>query len=226
MCSVATVIIRRRRSPILVANRAAPLMAMLLISVAPEVKMISRASAPIRLQPARARFLDGRFRLAAHHVLDAMGVPVVVGEPRQHRLEHAGIAARGRLIIQIDRAIGARWRIRPAITGLGSGRPCEARMRTQPSGHALVCGHEGVNISRRHVPRQRDADRLARQVTEAHRRQHMAGLHLARAAGGAGADRDSSRSSAITCTPAAAPGNARQVVFGKRGPGTANHRAA
>ena len=46
MCSVASVTTRRRPSPCEAAKRAAPLMAMLFASVAPEVKTISRASAP------------------------------------------------------------------------------------------------------------------------------------------------------------------------------------
>jgi hypothetical protein len=46
LCSVATVTIRRLASPIAAAWRAAPWIAMLLLSVAPEVNTISRASAP------------------------------------------------------------------------------------------------------------------------------------------------------------------------------------
>ncbi len=48
LCSVATVTMRRRGSSIRRAWRAAPLIARLLLSVAPLVKTISRGSAPIR----------------------------------------------------------------------------------------------------------------------------------------------------------------------------------
>jgi hypothetical protein len=47
LCSVATVMMRRRSLPDRSACRAAPLMAMLLLSVAPEVNTTSRGSAPI-----------------------------------------------------------------------------------------------------------------------------------------------------------------------------------
>ena len=82
----------------------------------------------------RAGILDRGFRLGAHHVLDAMRVAVVFGEPGQHRRRHAWIAAGGRLVIEIDRAVrawkrtdhggqcGFRRRVAPAPRGAGP--PC------------------------------------------------------------------------------------------------------
>jgi hypothetical protein len=42
--------------------------------------------------------------LAAHLVRRAAGVAVVVGQPRQHRLEHQRIEPRGRVVVEVDGA--------------------------------------------------------------------------------------------------------------------------
>ena len=68
------------------AKRAAPLMAMLLASVAPEVKMISLRVGADQGGDLRPGRLDRGFRLAAHDVLHAVRIAVVFGEIRQHRL--------------------------------------------------------------------------------------------------------------------------------------------
>ena len=159
------------------AKRAAPLMAMLLDSVAPEVKMISRMSAPIRAATwARAR-LHGGLGSLAHDMFGTVRIAVVLGEERQHGLDDARIAAGGGLVIQIDGLVRARRRsVMPAELG-----SCRVRDQSgaQPSSHARIGGGEGVDIGLGHVPRQRDADRLAGQRAQAHRLQHVAGLHLA-----------------------------------------------
>ena len=100
-----------RRRPRAAAKRAAPLMAMLLLSVAPEVKTISRGSAPISPATCAARRFDRGFGGAAHDVLDAVRVAVLLGEPGQHGYDHAGVAAGCRLIVQIDGAVGTRNRV-------------------------------------------------------------------------------------------------------------------
>ena len=49
-----------------------------------------------------ARGFHGGLGGAAHHVLDAVRVAVVLGEQGQHRRHHARVAARGRLVVQVD----------------------------------------------------------------------------------------------------------------------------
>ena len=165
LCSVATVRSAGARFPRLAAIRAAPLIAMLFDSVAPEVKMISRASAAISSATCARACFDGRFRLAAHHVLHAMGVAVVLREPRQHRFDYARVTPRGGLIIEIDGRVGTRWQFHPS--DLGSGGP-RSQTGTQPGSYAWVCGDESVDIRCCHVPWQRHADRLACQGTQPH----------------------------------------------------------
>ena len=101
---------RRRSLPERAAKRAAPLMAMLLLSVAPEVNTISLRVGADQRGDLAARVLDRGLGLAAHDVLDAVRVAVVLGEPGQHRRDHARVAAGGRLVVQIDRAVRAGGR--------------------------------------------------------------------------------------------------------------------
>ena len=54
--------------------------------------------------------LDRGFGLGSHHVLDAVRVAVVLGEPGQHRRYDPRIAARGRLVVEIDWAVRPRGR--------------------------------------------------------------------------------------------------------------------
>ena len=48
------------------------------------------------------RHVDGGPGLAAHVMGHAAGVAVVVGQPRQQRLEHAGVEPGGRMVVEID----------------------------------------------------------------------------------------------------------------------------
>jgi hypothetical protein len=72
-------------------------------------------------------------------------------------------------------------------TNVGASRAGHQRL-TQPSRHAVIGVRERADIILVGVPRQRYPDRLAREQAQSHRRQHMAGRHLAGAARGTRAD--------------------------------------
>ena len=95
---------------------ATPLMARLLLSVAPQVKMISLAfsSPPLDAGADQAGDLvaglfDRLLRLPAERVIAAGGVAVILGEVRQHRLHHPRIAARRGVVVHVDRQLQAHW---------------------------------------------------------------------------------------------------------------------
>ena len=100
LCSVACVMMWL---PFFLYIAATPLIARLLLSVAPLVKMISFAVAPIKAAICSRRFLDGLFRFPAERVVAAGGVAVLLGEVRQHRLDHARIGPRRRVVVHVDR---------------------------------------------------------------------------------------------------------------------------
>ena len=69
-----------------------------------------------------SRVLHCRFGVVAHRVLDAVRVAVAFGEERQHGVQHARVAARGRLVVQVDGAVGAeRLVVHGGNVGLGDG---------------------------------------------------------------------------------------------------------
>ena len=82
-------------------------MARLLLSVAPLVKMISLPPAPISSAICSRALLDGLLGLPAEGVVAAGGVAELLGEVRQHRLDHARVAPRRGVVVQVDRQFHA-----------------------------------------------------------------------------------------------------------------------
>ncbi len=100
LCSEAAV---TRWLPRRVAARASPLIARLFDSVAPEVKTISRASAPM----ARATCSRARSTASAasqpNRCETLAGIAVKLSEIRNHGLDDPGIGPRRRMIVKVDR---------------------------------------------------------------------------------------------------------------------------
>ena len=84
---------------------ATPLIARLLLSVAPLVKMISFAGRADQGGDLLAGLLDGRLRLPAEGVAAAGRVAELLGEVRQHRLDHARVGPRRRVVVHVDRRL-------------------------------------------------------------------------------------------------------------------------
>ena len=103
-CSVATVTMWSPRS---LRARGDALEREVVASVAPLVKTISLCDAPIRAATWRraARRLAGP---PAGGVVEAGGVADLVAQERQHRVEHAGVDRRGRVVVEVDHA--GSWR--------------------------------------------------------------------------------------------------------------------
>ena len=78
---------------------ATPLSARLFDSVAPEVKIISFAVAPISFAICYARSLHRLFRLPAEAVVAARRVAELRRQIRQHRLKHPRIERRRRMVV-------------------------------------------------------------------------------------------------------------------------------
>ena len=57
------------------------------------------------------RGFDGGLGGAAHDVLDAVRVAVLLGEPGQHRGDDSWVAAGGGLVVQVDRPVRVDWMI-------------------------------------------------------------------------------------------------------------------
>jgi hypothetical protein len=74
----------------------------LIASVEPDVKTISFGEAPISSATCVARLLDRLLRVPAERVAAARGVAEVLGEVGQHRVEHARIERRRRLVVEVD----------------------------------------------------------------------------------------------------------------------------
>ena len=83
-------------------------MARLLLSVAPLVKTISLASAPIAAAIDCACLVDGRAGVVAECVADAAGVAVLLGEVGQHRLDDARVDPRRGVVVHVDELV-VRW---------------------------------------------------------------------------------------------------------------------
>ncbi len=85
------------------AARAAPLIARLFDSVAPDVNTISLASAPIARATCSSSMLDRLGRLPAKPMRDARRIAVNLCEIRNHGLDDPGIGPRRRVIVEVDR---------------------------------------------------------------------------------------------------------------------------
>ena len=77
-------------------------MARLLLSVAPLVKTISLASAPMAAAMDWRDVVDCLAGFVAERVSDAAGVAVLLGEIGQHRLDDAGIDPRRGVVVHVD----------------------------------------------------------------------------------------------------------------------------
>ena len=99
MCSAAEV---TRWLPFRFMAWAAPLIARLFDSVAPEVKMISLGFGPDRAGDLFAGLLDRLAGLPAKPVRDAGRVAVDLREIRQHRLDNPRVGPRRRMVVEID----------------------------------------------------------------------------------------------------------------------------
>ena len=82
--------------------RAAPLMAMLFDSVAPEVKMISFGLSPQKIGDLRSCGVHSVFGFPAVRVVSAAGVAVNRGEVGEHGVHHPLVARGGRSMVKID----------------------------------------------------------------------------------------------------------------------------
>jgi hypothetical protein len=89
---------------------ATPLRARFVPSVAPLVKMISLPVAPIRAGDLVPGFLDGGLGLPPERVAAAGRVPELLGEVRQHRLDHPRVGPGGRVVVQVDRQLDGHVR--------------------------------------------------------------------------------------------------------------------
>ena len=98
-CSVAAVI---RWSPRPVA-RPTPRRARLSLSVAPDVKTISRGVAPISAATSARAASTRLLGLPAEGVVPARGVAVLFAEPGQHGLDDARIDPRRGVVVHVDR---------------------------------------------------------------------------------------------------------------------------
>ena len=95
LCSVATVTMWSPRSRS--ALGTAPLIARLFDSLAPLVNTISDGAGADERRDLRARRVDRLLRFPAVGVLPACGIAELLGEVRQHRLEHPRIDRRRRV---------------------------------------------------------------------------------------------------------------------------------
>ena len=78
-------------------------MARLSLSVAPLVKTISLAVAPIEPRHLLAGLVDGLLGLPAEGVVAAGGVAEVLGEVRQHRFQHPRVDRGGGVVVHVNR---------------------------------------------------------------------------------------------------------------------------
>ncbi len=86
---------------------AMPLMARLFDSVAPEVKMISLAVAPMSLAICSRAFSTAAFGFPAEAVVAAGGVAEDARQVGHHGLEHARVERRGRVVVHVDGQLDA-----------------------------------------------------------------------------------------------------------------------
>ena len=77
-------------------------MARLMLSVAPEVKRISRGDAPMRVARCCLAVLTCAAARIAVGVVDATGVPEVVGEAVGHHVDDAGVNGGGSVVVEVD----------------------------------------------------------------------------------------------------------------------------
>ena len=104
LCSVTWVMMWFPRSRYI---SAMPLIARLFDSVAPEVKMISLAVAPISLAICSRAFSTAASASHPNEWLRLAAFPNIVVKIRHHRLQHARIERRGRVIVHIYRQMHA-----------------------------------------------------------------------------------------------------------------------
>ena len=98
-CSVATLTMWL---PLRTSFSATPRMARLLLSVAPLVKTISLAAAPIAAAIVSRAASTASLACPAEGVGRAAGVAEGLGEVRQHRLQHPRIDRRGGVVVEVD----------------------------------------------------------------------------------------------------------------------------
>ena len=101
-CSVTTLMMCRPRAACLAAT---PLMARLLLSVAPLVKTISLGLRPDGGGDLLPRRVDRLFGRVSEGVRGAGRVAEGLGKVGQHRLQHPGIEPGGGVIVHVDRQL-------------------------------------------------------------------------------------------------------------------------
>ena len=145
LCSVACVM---TWFPFFLYIAATPLIARLLLSVAPLVKITSLAARQWPCRDLTAGALDGLLGLPPERVGAARGVTVLLGEVQEHRIHHGAVRAGGRVIVHVNRHL-RHDRIRVLGAYLWKDQPSRGE-RFNTAGRAASARREyGKRVERR-----------------------------------------------------------------------------